>query len=260
MTTAVETVSAEIRRYAATITGGATEVPHSLQVLAQFVVGGLQQGESVLRAVGLRNPDAHWIAHDGIAVLTDRAVLLAEDEGPRGQRVSLWDIVRVSGVAVDHGGTQYPALEIFCGRVRYRIVAAPVDGWSYELARTELQEFGSAITAAAVQAKTKPRPFDDVPQGSSASGYAPSVFLTPAYGVTGGYTGTPAGQPPAAYSPPSAQRPRPHYIAGTFWAIIAFAALVAAVQGQPASLLVTLLAGAYSTYLYRGGRWVIFFF
>ena len=43
------------------------------------------------------------------------------------------------------------------------------------------------------------------------------------------------------------------------WLLLAVAALVAAFSGKPSTLFVTLIAGAYSAYLFRGGRVVIWF-
>jgi hypothetical protein len=71
--------------------------------------------------------------------------------------------------------------------------------------------------------------------------------------------------PPAAPPPPhplatttsSVSRRRPHYIAATFYLVLAVLGIVAAVNGHPSSLVLTAIAGAYSMYLYRGGRFVI---
>jgi hypothetical protein len=55
-------------------------------------------------------------------------------------------------------------------------------------------------------------------------------------------------------------RRKPHYIAGTFYALITIAAIIVAAQGKPATLIVAAITAAYSVYLFRGGRIVIFFF
>lgn len=59
---------------------------------------------------------------------------------------------------------------------------------------------------------------------------------------------------------PDAQRVsrrRPHYVAATFYALIALVGVIVAFNGTPSTLVVTLLAGLYSTYLFRGGRVVV---
>ncbi len=43
----------------------------------------------------------------------------------------------------------------------------------------------------------------------------------------------------------------------TFYLVIAVVGVIMAIGGQPATLVVTALAGAYSAYLFRGGRFVI---
>ena len=44
-----------------------------------------------------------------------------------------------------------------------------------------------------------------------------------------------------------------------YYAVLAVVAVIAAVAGQPITLLGGALFGAYSVYLYRGGRFVIWF-
>lgn len=61
------------------------------------------------------------------------------------------------------------------------------------------------------------------------------------------------------YAQPTAERRRPHYIAGTFYATVAAGCLLIT-PDKPAALLGALLVGAYAAYLFRGGRIVIFFF
>lgn len=59
---------------------------------------------------------------------------------------------------------------------------------------------------------------------------------------------------------PDAQRVarrRPHYVAATFYALIALVGVIVAIGGTPSTLVVSLLAGLYSTYLFRGGRIVV---
>ena len=53
------------------------------------------------------------------------------------------------------------------------------------------------------------------------------------------------------------RRPRRHVVAATFYLVIAVVGVIMAIGGQPATLVVTALAGAYSAYLFRGGRFVI---
>lgn len=64
---------------------------------------------------------------------------------------------------------------------------------------------------------------------------------------------------PLATDAQQAQRRKPHYVAATLYLLLAVAALVAAFSGKPSTLFVTLIAGAYSAYLFRGGRVVIWF-
>jgi hypothetical protein len=52
---------------------------------------------------------------------------------------------------------------------------------------------------------------------------------------------------------------RPRSVAWVFYGLIAILGLVLAVH-EPRLLLGTLMAGAYSVYLFRGGRFVIWFF
>lgn len=66
-------------------------------------------------------------------------------------------------------------------------------------------------------------------------------------------------EPIAPTTTPGLRR-RPHYIAGTFYALITLAAIVAATQGKPVTLVVAAITAVYSAYLFRGGRVVIFFF
>jgi hypothetical protein len=55
------------------------------------------------------------------------------------------------------------------------------------------------------------------------------------------------------------RRRKPHWIAGTFYLLLAIGGIVLTTQGKPAGLILTLLAGLYAVYLYRGGRVVVFF-
>lgn len=62
-------------------------------------------------------------------------------------------------------------------------------------------------------------------------------------------------QPLASESSP---RPRKtHWVAGTFYLLLAILGIVATVQGHAGGLLATALFGLYSIYLYRGGRFVV---
>ena len=158
MTTAVESVSSAVRGYVIAVSGGAGAVPGVFEALAQYAVGGLERGETVLRVACLRNPHANGTTTAaGLAVLTDRAVLLAE-EGVPGQRIPLSDINDVRGIDVDHGGERYPALDVFSAGGHHRVVAAPVYGWTYELARTELQAFTTTLSRAADRVRVEMRP------------------------------------------------------------------------------------------------------
>lgn len=58
---------------------------------------------------------------------------------------------------------------------------------------------------------------------------------------------------------PVRKRRKPHWFAGTFYLAFAVLGIVAAVQGVPSGLFVTVVAGLYALYLFRGGRIVIFF-
>lgn len=53
------------------------------------------------------------------------------------------------------------------------------------------------------------------------------------------------------------RRRRPHYVAATFYLIIAIAGVVVGVSQAPAALIAAVVAGLYSVYLFRGGRFVI---
>jgi hypothetical protein len=62
-------------------------------------------------------------------------------------------------------------------------------------------------------------------------------------------------------TPTQRVRPKPHYFVGTFYLLVTLAAIALAVQAaDPKPLLVAVLTGLYSVYLFRGGRWVIVFF
>ena len=69
-------------------------------------------------------------------------------------------------------------------------------------------------------------------------------------------------QTPAAL--PTRRKGRPHYILGTLWLIFGLICLVVAFTSHTAGAQNGFWAGplliAYAIYLYRGGRWVIFFF
>lgn len=70
---------------------------------------------------------------------------------------------------------------------------------------------------------------------------------------------------PETQSPRNAQvqRRRPHYIAGSFWALITLGAIFYTFSSAPGHLngiWIGLITLTYTIYLYRGGRWVIFFF
>lgn len=64
---------------------------------------------------------------------------------------------------------------------------------------------------------------------------------------------------PVAPDHQTAMRRRPHWIAGTFYLLLAIGGVIAAANGKPAALLVTAVAGLYAVYLYRGGRVVVWF-
>lgn len=49
-----------------------------------------------------------------------------------------------------------------------------------------------------------------------------------------------------------------HYIAGTFWLVIGVISLIAGVKTSVPLVFVGIAAIAYSIYLYRGGRYVMF--
>ena len=77
MTTAVEDLSSAVRRYVASVSGGAGAVPEVFEALAQYVVGGLRPDETVVRVVCLRNARPGAAPTAVLAVLTDQALLLA---------------------------------------------------------------------------------------------------------------------------------------------------------------------------------------
>jgi hypothetical protein len=54
-------------------------------------------------------------------------------------------------------------------------------------------------------------------------------------------------------------RRKPRYILGTFWLILAVAAIIGGISGGKVTvILVGLAILAYSVYLYRGGRFGLF--
>lgn len=69
-------------------------------------------------------------------------------------------------------------------------------------------------------------------------------------------------QPPLTPRPsamPVASRPRPRYFLGTFWAVVALICLIAGFSGLWWAVLLAIAAGAYSVYLYRGGKYGFWF-
>lgn len=61
--------------------------------------------------------------------------------------------------------------------------------------------------------------------------------------------------------PPRRHRRASAYIAAVFYTVLAIAGAYLAVHtGQPKIWIATLFSGAYATYLWLGGRWVVFFF
>ena len=57
-----------------------------------------------------------------------------------------------------------------------------------------------------------------------------------------------------------ARRAKRHYIAATFYTLLAVLGLIATFAGQPSGLLATAICGLYAIYLWRGGRFVVFIF
>ncbi len=53
------------------------------------------------------------------------------------------------------------------------------------------------------------------------------------------------------------RRARTHYVAATFYTLMALLGIVGAIQGKPVTLIATVVAGLYAAYLWRGGRFVI---
>ena len=179
MTTAVESVSTAVRGYVASVSGGVGTLPDVFDALARYVVGGLEPGESVLRVECLRNPRPNGTAA-ALAVLTDRAVLLAE-EGVAGQRISLSDISDVRGVDVEYGGVHHPALDLFHAGGHDRIVAAPVDAWNYELARSEMQTFLTTMSESANRLESRqPTAVEQAPVATSPVSGHPVAAAPPA--------------------------------------------------------------------------------
>ena len=156
MTTAVENVSSAVRGYVAAVSGGGSTVPEIFGLLGQYVVGGLEPGEAVLRVECLRSTRPDGTTAAGLAVLTDRAVLLAE-EGVPGQRIPLLDITDVRGANVEGDGGR-PTLDLFFVGGHQRIVAASVDGWNPELARAEIQAFVAMLMAQTERVRAAHRP------------------------------------------------------------------------------------------------------
>lgn len=52
---------------------------------------------------------------------------------------------------------------------------------------------------------------------------------------------------------------RPHWVAGTFFVLLAAVGVAMAVSGKPVTLFPAAVCGLYSVYLFRGGRIVIWF-
>lgn len=64
-----------------------------------------------------------------------------------------------------------------------------------------------------------------------------------------------------AAQPPIAQkRRRPRYVFATFWALVTAGATITGFSSNHWGLLVALITGAYTAYLYRGGRFAFLFF
>jgi hypothetical protein len=276
MTSAIAKVSAEVARYIDAVGGDPSAVAEVHAHLVQVVVGGLQPGETVLRVVCMRNPRPDWTTADGIAVLTDRAVLLAVDGG-HGQRISLWDVVRVNAVDIEIGGVHYPALGLARGPLEERIVASPVEGWSYDRARGELQSFASAVQEAASQAKRSPRPPEPVgrcstcrtiyqgttcPTCASQSPGAGQVSLLSKQGTSGATLGQEFGSAKfIGDAAPIGGIPLSRLLNAACYFIAGVAGLVLAGQPEVPTLLAVLLGLASMTYgakilLTRSSYWV----
>lgn len=119
-------------------------------------------------------------------------------------------------------------------------------------------------TVAPESASAAAPPITSIPPASQTS--ASAAIGPPAQPATA----TPAAQPasgPAFASgpqhvPPSRRRRRASaYIAAVFYTVIAVVGAYLAIHtGQPKLWFGALLSGAYATYLWLGGRWVVFFF
>ncbi len=55
------------------------------------------------------------------------------------------------------------------------------------------------------------------------------------------------------------QRRKPRYAAATFYLVLTVALFVFGVSGNPQSLIGAAVVGLYTVYLFRGGRFVLFF-
>lgn len=195
MTTAVESVSSAVRRYVATVSDGAGPVPKVFDALGVYAVGGLEPGETVQRVACLRNPGPSGTGTATLALLTDRALLIAQ-EGAPGQRLPLSDL-DVRGVDVDQG----PALDLFHAGTLQRIAAAPVEGWNPALVRSELQDLVTSMRQAADAAKSP------APAGQSQ---AIPAQATPSQPIP---LPAPAQEPATQAAPPPAPAPIPSYAA-----------------------------------------------
>lgn len=60
-------------------------------------------------------------------------------------------------------------------------------------------------------------------------------------------------------SQPSSPPRRRHTVAAVVYLLLTLFAVVAA-SSKPELWIAVILLGAYTTYLFRGGRWVVFFF
>jgi uncharacterized membrane protein YvbJ len=69
----------------------------------------------------------------------------------------------------------------------------------------------------------------------------------------------PAAVSPRAYQVSAGKRPKRRSLAWIYYAILCVLSIVAAILGSALALIGTVLFGAYSFYLYRGGRIVIWF-
>lgn len=72
-------------------------------------------------------------------------------------------------------------------------------------------------------------------------------------------TGVHVPQPINTTTSSTARKAKIHWVAAMFYLLLAVGGIVMASSGKPSGLVATAVAGAYSVYLFRGGRVVVWF-